>query len=256
MNDSVLEQGKVDTEIKEGIGRVTFYHPKSNSLPGQLLKSLEEAILTLSNNPQVKVILLKSAGEKAFCAGASFDEFRAVDSQSQAEEFFSGFARVIMAIKKAKCFVVCRVHGKVVGGGVGLVAASDYVLAVSGASIRLSELAIGIGPFTIGPAVQRKIGLSAFNELAIDAEWRSASWAKDKGLYNEVYSTAAELDQALGALLSKLCGYSPEAVSDLKRVLWEGTENWEELFKERVSLSGRLLLTDYVKNKIKEISAS
>lgn len=243
----------VKSEIAGGIATVTFFHPQSNSLPGSILKKLAEEITTAGNDADAKVIIVKSEGEKAFCGGASFDELIAIKNFEEGKKFFSGFSYVINAIRKAPKFVLIRVHGKAVGGGVGLAAAGDYTLAVKDASVRLSELALGIGPFVVGPAVERKVGTSAFTALTINpTEWKSAEWAREKGLYADVFPTIEELDKAIASLAEKLSQSSPEAMAQLKKVMWEGTENWDTFLIERAEMSGRLVLSDFTRNYIEK----
>ena len=246
----------VKSEISNGIATVTFFHPRSNSLPGEILRKLAGEITSLGNNPAAKVIILKSEGDKAFCAGASFDELMAIKDFQEGKKFFSGFALVINAIRKAPKFVIGRVHGKAVGGGVGLASAADYTFAVKDSACRLSELALGIGPFVVGPAVERKVGSAAFTALTINpSEWKTADWAREKGLYAEIFSSVAEMDKAVAALAEKLSQSSPEAMAQLKKVLWEGTENWDTLLLERAEMSGRLVLSEFTKNYIEKFKA-
>ena len=249
-------QGKVESRIGNGIGTVTFFHPQSNSLPGTLLVQLAEEITAVGNNPEAKVIVLQSEGAKAFCAGASFDELITIDTLEAGKKFFSGFARVINAMRKAPKFVIARVQGKAVGGGVGLASAADYTLALDSASVKLSELAVGIGPFVVGPAVERKVGKSAFCSLTINAtEWQSAQWAREKGLYVDIFSTVTELDHAIQVLAGKLASSNPEAMSMLKKVMWEGTENWDTLLIERAEMSGKLVVSEFTVNAINSFKA-
>lgn len=244
----ILSQGTVTSKVINNIGYIEFFHPLSNSLPGALLDSLASEISSLGHQSDVSVIVLKSAGEKAFCSGASFDELVNIDTEERGLVFFSGFAKVINAIRKIDKLVIARVHGKAVGGGVGIAAAADYTLAVDTASIKLSELAVGIGPFVVGPAVERKVGKSHFMELAIDAtNWRSAQWAHDKGLYSELYSNVEALDEGVNKLATTLSHSSPQAMAELKKIFWTGTENWDELLVERAKISGRLVLSDFTK---------
>lgn len=246
----------VKSEIKNGIASVTFFHPQSNSLPGAILRKLADEIASAGNNKEAKVIVLKSEGEKAFCGGASFDELIAIKDFEEGKKFFSGFSLVINAIRKAPKFVIVRVHGKAVGGGVGLASAGDYTLAVQDASVRLSELALGIGPFVVGPAVERKVGTAAFTALTINpTEWKDASWAREKGLYADIFSSVAEMDKAVQSLAEKLSQSSPEAMAQLKKVMWEGTENWDALLIERAEMSGKLVLSDFTKNYIEKFKA-
>ena len=243
--------GHVNVHIQDGVSTITFFHPQSNSLPGKLLRDLAGKITECGNDQSVKVIVLCSEGEKAFCAGASFDELVSIDTIEQGTYFFSGFAAVINAIRKAPKFVIARVQGKAVGGGVGLASAADITFAHESASVKLSELAVGIGPFVVGPAVERKIGKSSFAELTINAtEWRPASWAKEKGLYAEIFTTFQELDTAVETLVGKLLQSNPEAMSMLKKVFWEGTENWDVLLADRAAMSGKLVLSDFTRNAI------
>lgn len=244
------EPGKVSVEIKDGIGIVTFYHPKKNSLPGSLLRELANAITAVGNDDEARVIVLASEGDGPFCAGASFDELLSIQNFEQGKEFFMGFARVILAMKKAPKFVLARVHGKTVGGGIGLLSAADYVLALNSSSIKLSELALGIGPFVIEPAVVRKIGSSAFQELTIDTDWRSAEWAKAHGLFAETFDKIEEMDAAISALAQKLAESSPEAMRELKATFWEGTEGWDELLEKRAEISGKLVLSEFTRKYI------
>lgn len=251
MSDEI-NQGFVDYSIdSKGIGTIEFGHPMSNSLPGNILNKLAETITELGNNNLVHVIVLRSAGDRVFCSGASFDELIEIDNLQTGVNFFSGFANVINACRKAPKFIIGRVQGKAVGGGVGLASAVDYCLATKFADVKLSELAVGIGPFVVGPAVTRKMGLSAMSELAINAtEWRSADWAKKKGLYTDVYDTILEMDTEIKRLSERLANSNPEAMRLLKGVFWEGTENWDELLVERAGMSGKLVLSDFTVNAI------
>lgn len=249
-------EGHVKTSIENGIARVTFFHPQSNSMPGHLLRKLAEEITVAGKNPDAKVIVLQSEGEKSFCAGASFDELISIKDFETGKYFFSGFAAVINAMRTAPKFVIARVQGKAVGGGVGLASAADYTMAADNASVKLSELAVGIGPFVVGPAVERKIGKSAFTNLAINAtEWRDANWAFHSGLYTDIYSSITELDQAVNELATKLAASNPEAMMMLKKVFWEGTENWDTLLAERAGMSGKLVLSEFTVNAINKFKA-
>lgn len=246
-----LQEGKVESKIVNGIATVSFFHPQSNSLPGTVLRKLASEISSAGNNASVKVIVLKSEGEKTFCAGASFDELVSIDSMEKGKIFFSGFAEVINAIRKAPKFVIARVQGKAVGGGVGLASAADYTLAHESASVKLSELAVGIGPFVVGPAVERKVGLAAFTQLTVNAtEWQTAQWAKEKGLYAEIFSSVEELDKAVNSLAERLSKSNPEAMAELKKVFWKGTDHWNQLLIERAEISGRLVLSEFTKKAI------
>lgn len=247
----------VRTEVDErGIGTVEFFHPASNSLPGHMLRGLASAISDAGTRDDIRVIVLKSGGDRAFCAGASFDELVAISNEDEGLHFFSGFAMVINAIRTCPKFVIGRVQGKTVGGGVGLAAAADHCFATQFASVKLSELAVGIGPFVVGPAVERKLGVSGMATLAIDAKsWKSAQWAADHGLYSEVFDTTEALDEAVDRLAADLASSHPEAMSELKRVLWEGTEHWADLLNERAAISGRLVLSDFTRNAIAAFKA-
>jgi methylglutaconyl-CoA hydratase len=246
-----MQEGFVKSEIINGIGYITFFHPQSNSMPGYQLRALAAEVTKLGNDNQAKVIVLKSEGDKAFCAGASFDELISIKDIETGTYFFSGFAGVINAMRKAPKFVIVRVQGKAVGGGVGIASSGDYTFAVNGALVKLSELAVGIGPFVVGPAVDRKIGRSAFSELTINAtEWRDAQWAKEKGLYNDVYATVEEMDKAIDLLAARLASSNPEAMAMLKKIMWEGTENWDQLLIERAGMSGKLVLSEFTINAI------
>ncbi|HLS72005.1 MAG TPA: enoyl-CoA hydratase-related protein [Chitinophagaceae bacterium] len=243
----------VHSEIKDKVGIVEFFHPASNSLPGVILDKIAQEILKMDEEEEVKVILLKSGGDRAFCAGASFDELIAIDNKETGLAFFTGFAKVINAIREVSKFVIVRVQGKVVGGGVGIAAAGDYTFATKHAAIKLSELAVGIGPFVVGPAVERKMGLSAFTQLTINAKnFQSAEWAHTHGLYAGVYENAEEMDEAINGLLEDLKGSNPEAMKELKKVFWQGTENWSTLLKERAAISGELVLSEFTRNAINE----
>ena len=257
INGTIMtEQGSIGISSQDGIATITFSHPKSNALPGDLLTKLAEAITSAGNDTSTKVMVLKSAGEKAFCAGASFDELLAIDDREKGRLFFSGFAQVINAARKCPKFIIGRVQGKAVGGGVGMASAVDYCLATEAASVKLSELAIGIGPFVVGPAVERKVGNSAFAQLAINAtEWQSAEWAKGKGLYMETYATIGELDSAVESLAAQLAASSPDAMKELKRALWEGTEHWDDLLAKRAETSGELVLSDFTAQAIAKFKA-
>lgn len=241
----------VKSELRNGITTIEFFHPQSNSLPGKLLDELAKAIHAAGNEEDSRLILLRSFGEKAFCAGASFDELAAIKNKEEGLKFFSGFAHVINAMRICPKLIIGRIHGRCVGGGVGLAAAVDYAIATEAAEIKLSELAVGIGPFVVGPAVERKIGMSAYSQLAIDAtRWRSAEWARKRGLYAELYNTVEDMDEAISRIAYLLVHSSPEAMAEMKKVFWEGTEHWDKLLLERAAISGRLVLSDFTRDAI------
>ena len=253
---SAIDQGDISTDIDEGIGTIEFHHPLSNSLPGKLLGKLANSISEFGENNEVRVIVLKSAGDRAFCAGASFDELISIDNLETGKLFFSGFANVINAARKCPKLIIGRVHGKAVGGGVGLASAVDYCFATEHASVKLSELAVGIGPFVVGPAVARKIGDAAMSELTIDAKsWRTADWAKSKGLYADVFPTVEAMDEAISILAVTLSESNPEAMRELKRIFWENTDHWDVLLAERAAISGRLVLSDFTRNAINKFKS-
>ncbi len=248
-----IHQGNLSINIKEAVGTITFGHPAGNSLPGALLRKMAQSFLQLGQDSQVKVIILKSEGDRAFCGGASFDELLSIEDESSARYFFSGFAEVINAIRTCGKIVIGRIQGKAVGGGVGLAAAVDFCLASENAAIKLSELAVGIGPFVVGPAVQRKIGLSAFSQMTLKPqEWFPAGWALEKGLFMEVYEEIEQLDIAVDNLARQLASYNPDALAQLKKIFWEGTEHWDKLLTERAGISGQLILSDYSRNFLKQ----
>ena len=243
----------VKITIESSIGTIEFFHPQSNSLPGHILAELTSAITKAGEDDNIKVIVLKSAGERAFCAGASFDELVAIDNPENGKKFFSGFANVINAARKCPKFIIGRVQGKAVGGGVGMASATDYCFATKFASAKLSELAIGIGPFVVGPAVERKIGTSAFSAMTINAsKWFDAKWVREKGLYTEVFDSVEEMDAEVEKLASTLSKSNPEAMEGLKKVMWQGSEHWDELLMERAVSSGTLVLSDFTKNAIEK----
>ncbi len=245
-------QAYVTLNIEKNVGYIEFFHPNRNSMPSGILRQLAETIDEAGKNEDVKVIVLKSGGDRTFCAGASFNEVISIEDEETGLQFFSGFAHVINTMRKCSKLIIGRVQGKAVGGGVGLAAATDYCLATKHASIRLSELSIGIGPFVIEPAVSRKIGKTAMGTMTIDAEtFFSSEFAKDKGLYAEVLETAEELDIAVTTLVEKLSSYNRDALSEMKKVLWEGTDHWDELLIERAKISGKLILSGFTKKTLK-----
>lgn len=242
----------ITTEIKN-IAIIEFYHPKSNSLPSNLLRELETEIYKAGDDENIKAILIRSSGDKVFCSGASFDELLTISDKKSGNEFFNGFANLINAIRKVPKFVIGEVQGKVVGGGVGLACAFDYCFATENASVKLSELSIGIGPFVIAPVVERKIGISALSELSIDAEnWRNSVWAKEKGMFYNVQESKSAMQKSSSDLLNSLLEYSLESISEMKKVLWKGCENWDLLLQENAKISGKLVLSDFTKNKLNE----
>jgi methylglutaconyl-CoA hydratase len=258
-----LKEGYVKNEWHNGIRTIEFFHPQSNSLPGKMLEELTHEIHGAGNDEDTKVVILRSGGENlpagkagAFCAGASFDELLAITNEKEGLRFFSGFAHVINAMRTCPKFIIGRIHGKCVGGGVGLAAAVDYAIAYENAEIRLSELALGIGPFVVGPAVERKIGSSAFSQLAIDAAmWRNADWARRKGLYAELHPTIESMDESITRLSDVLMHSHPEAMAEMKKIFWKGTEHWEKLLVERASISGRLVMSGFTRKAIEKFRA-
>ena len=253
----ITQQGYVRTDVTtDGVAHIIFYHPNHNSLPSRLLGELAAAFEVAGRRPDAKVVVLRSAEHKTFCAGASFDELAAIQDFDTSLQFFSGFGNVINAMRKCPKIVIGRVHGKAVGGGVGLAAATDFCMASQWASVRLSELAVGFGPFVIGPAVERKIGAAAFSQMALNpSEWLTAEWAKSKNLFQEVFDTVEQLDAYVAHFTQNLCSYSPEALAELKKIFWQGTENWDALLAERAAVSGRLALSEFTKQAIAAFKA-
>lgn len=242
----------VKQTIENAVAYIEFFHPSHNSLPSNILAELAQTITNVGANKDVKVIVLKSGGDRTFCAGASFNELISIDDEATGKVFFSGFANVINAMRKCPKFIIGRIQGKTVGGGVGLAAATDYCMATKFASIKLSELNIGIGPFVVGPAIERKMGLSAMSQIAIDANtFYPAEWAQQKGLFTQVYENIETLDEAVKTTAEHLCTYNPEAMAEMKKVFWTGTDNWDNLLAERAATSGRLVLSEFTKEKLK-----
>ncbi|MBR9756627.1 MAG: enoyl-CoA hydratase/isomerase family protein [Algicola sp.] len=247
MSDPYVKQ-----TIENEVGYIEFFHPAHNSLPGDVLAELAQTITDAGTNDAIKVIVLKSGGDRTFCAGASFKELININDAATGKVFFSGFANVINAMRKCPKFIIGRIQGKTVGGGVGLAASTDYCMATKFAAIKLSELNIGIGPFVVGPAIERKMGLSAMSQIAIDANtFYSAEWAKQKGLFTQVFEGTEALDEAVKATAEHLCTYNPEAMAEMKKIFWTGTDHWDELLAERARTSGRLVLSEFTKEKLK-----
>ena len=241
----------VKSHIEHGINTIEFFHPQSNSLPGKILEQLAREIHFAGTHDDTRVIILKSGGEKTFCSGASFDELVSIKNEKEGLKFFSGFANVINAMRRCPKFIIGRIQGRCVGGGVGIAAAVDYAIATNKADIKLSELAVGIGPFVVGPAVERKIGTAAFSALAIDStNWRSTDWAKRKGLFAEIHDSVENMDEAIYNLSNTLAHSNPVAMAEMKKIFWKGTEHWDELLKERAAISGKLVLSDFTRNAI------
>jgi methylglutaconyl-CoA hydratase len=243
----------VKQKNKNGIGYIEFFHPTHNSLPAHLLSELSRTIINAGEDDSVKVMVLQSGGDRTFCAGASFEELVDIENEESGKEFFSGFANVINTMRKCPKFIIGRVQGKAIGGGVGLASATDYCMATKYADIKLSELNLGLGPFVVGPAVQRKIGLSAMSQIAMDPNsFYSADWALQKGLYTKVFDSVSELDDAVTAFAETLCTYNPKAMVEMKTMFWRGTEDWDMLLTQRAKISGRLVLSEFTKDKLRD----
>lgn len=247
---------EISLQTQNNIATITFFHPKGNSFPGEQLRKLAGMISDVGKAKDSRVIVLKSKGDGAFCAGASFDELISIKNFEEGKHFFMGFAMVINAMRRCPKLIIARVQGKTVGGGVGLAAAADYTLASEAASVKLSELALGIGPFVVGPVVERKIGISAYAALSINAQnWQSAQWAKEHGLFNDIFKTPGQLDEAVSNLAKSLAESSPDAMHELKNILWEGTAHWDALLERRAEVSGRLVLSEYTREFIRNFKS-
>lgn len=248
-----MNNGTVITGIRDNIATITFYHPASNSFPTPLLNKLVENIDRLGVDEKVKVIILKSEGEKAFCAGAFFNELLEISNLEEGKQFFLGFANLINTMRKCSKLIIGRVQGKTVGGGVGIIAATDYCFATEAADIKLSELTIGLGPFVIEPVIKRKIGVAALSKLTLDAtDWHTSYWAKEKGLFSRVFETVRDMDEYVAILSQKLASYNPEALTEIKKAFWQGTNHWDQLLEEKAEISGKLVLSDFTKNALKK----
>ena len=247
------DNGTISHTIKDRISTIEFYHPKGNSLPGSLLKELTDTITEASKTEESNVIVIRSGGDGAFCAGASFDELLAISNLDEGKEFFMGFANVLNAMRQSRKFIIARIHGKVVGGGVGIAACADYAMAHNSASVKLSELAVGIGPFVVGPAVGRKVGVGAFTTLSVDARsWYEASWALEHNLYSKVFDSLKAMDAAINKLAAELAASNPDAMQELREIQWNGTGHWGPTLSQRAEISGRLVLSDFTRNFIEE----
>lgn len=248
-----MENGFVQHTFNNNISEITFGHSKSNSLPGEILERLAETILEAGKSSDTKAILLKSDGEKAFCAGASFDELLTIEDLETSQNFFGGFAKVLNAMRNCGKLVIVRVQGKTTGGGVGIACAADYCFATESAAMALTEINLGIGPFVIGPYVERKIGKSAYSAMSVDADFRSAEWCKNHDVYHSVSETIEEMDEKLQEFLGKLSERNSDALALIKKVSWEGTEHFDELMPERIHMSASLILEDSAKKNIASI---
>jgi methylglutaconyl-CoA hydratase len=239
----------VKQEVNNNVGYITFFHPAGNSFPSAQLQELVKTIQDLDANANVTIIVLQSEGS-TFCAGASFDELVQIDNFSDGKQFFSGFANVINAMRNCSKLIVGKVQGKAVGGGVGIIAACDYAIATTKADVKLSELSIGIGPFVIEPAVSRKIGQTAMCELTLAGnEWKSATWAFEKGLFAKLVQPE-DLDSELEKFASQLASSNPDALAEMKKVLWQNTLNWSTLLYERAEISGKLVMSNFTKKAL------
>lgn len=246
-----MNKGSIQTHIENKVATITFYHPLSNSFPSELLNRLVEAISRLENDESAHIIVLQSEGVKTFCAGASFDELLAIKSIEEGKQFFYGFANLINTMRKCPKIIIGRVQGKAVGGGVGIIAATDYCFATETADIKLSELSIGIAPFVISPAIERKIGVSALSELSLDAtHWQTAYWAQKKGLFARVFESIKSMDRAVEILSKKLTSYNPESLAEWKKTLWKNTDHWDKLLNENAEKSGNFVMSDYIKKAL------
>ena len=252
---AVVPEGRVTVTVADGIGTVEFFHPKGNSLPGQLLRELAAAITRVGEDPAARVIVLRSAGGSTFCAGASFDEFTAIADADAGQAFFSGFSQVILAMVRAPKFVLTRVQGRAAGGAIGVIAASDYAIAARSAQAKLSELQVGIGPFVVGVVIERKLGLAPFMNLGVHADWHDAEWCERHGLYSMLCDDAAALDAAVAAHAQRLAACNPEAMREMKRIFWAGTEDWAERMGERAGMSGRMVLSDFTREALAKFRA-
>lgn len=245
VDSATVLEGTVQASVADGVGTVEFSHPKGNSLPAKLLDDLAGAITKLGNDAAARVIVLRSAGTGAFCAGASFDEFVTLADAEAGKRFFSGFSRVVLAMVRAPKFVLTRVHGRAAGGALGVIAASDYSIALRTASVKLSELQVGIGPFVVGVVIERKLGLAPFQSLAVHADWHDADWCERHGLYSALVDDEAALDVAVEAHAKRLASSNPDAMAEMKRIFWHDIGDWEERMNERAAMSGRMVFSNF-----------
>lgn len=243
----------VTSQIENQISTITFGTPKSNSLPGEILEKLAKTILEEGAKPEVKIILLKSEGEKAFCAGASFDELLEIKDLETSKKFFGGFAKVLNAMRTCGKIVVVRVQGKTTGGGVGITCAADYCFATENASLALTEINLEIGPFVISPFVERKVGKSQMIAMSLDAEFRDANWAVQHNVYNKIFSTISEMDEEIEKFLNRLSTKNHKVLAKIKELSWEGTEHFGEILPEKINISANLVLEDSAKENIQKI---
>ena len=242
----------INSSIQNNICYIEFFTPKHNALNSNMLDQLANKI---EETPEhCAVIVLSSGGDRTFCAGASFDELSQIKNQEEATLFFNGFAKVILSIKACPQIVIVSVQGKAVGGGVGIIAAADYAIALENAALKLSELNIGIGPFVIAPAIVKKSGINVLTEMSLNPDnFYSAKWAKQKGLFHKVCENQSDLKITTNNFANKLASFNVNALKAMKHVFWENTEHWPELLEKRAETSGSLVLEKAVQDKIRTI---
>jgi methylglutaconyl-CoA hydratase len=253
MTENPQNTGFINYNIKDSVLHLEFGHPLGNSLPSNLLSGLKNSITTASTDDSIKVILLKSSGN-SFCGGASFNELVKIDNLEDATEFFMGFANLMLAIKECPKPVVAKVHGKSVGGGLGIIAASDWAIGTEKSSIRLSEISIGIGPFTIGPVLVRKIGVGNFQRLSLSADWIDSNWGLNSGLFQEICNSDA-LETVTESRIEHFKKLDPISFAENKKLMWSFSDITEDSLRVKASNVSKLLLNQNTQSILKSLTS-
>lgn len=210
----------VRIEREGAVARVTLARPKTrNAFDEVVIDELTRAFLSFVDDRDTRVVVLEGEGS-VFCAGADIGWMRRAGSWSKTENETDAerMAGMLRAIDDCAQPVVALVQGAAIGGGVGLVAASDVAIAAQDAVFSLAEVRLGILPSVISPYVLRAIGAREARRWFLTGERFGAPEAFRIGLVHEVVP-AADLGAARDRLVTELLSSAPEAVAVAKRLI-------------------------------------
>lgn len=198
--------------------RITLNRPeRRNAFDRVMLEELRDCVVRSGNDPSIRGIILTGAGP-VFCAGADLHWMGSeAVSREEAREDAEMLLGLLRAIDECLCPVIGRIQGPAYGGGLGLIAACDIVVAKTDAVFSFGEVRVGLVPAVIAPFVLRKTGDSFLRRYGLTGESFSASVAKDGGLIHDVVEPAA-LDHRVDEVAESLKHLAPRAVRGTKEL--------------------------------------
>jgi len=210
--------------VRDGVATVTLNRPQArNALNQTMIRELREALATLDANPEARVIVLRGAGDRAFCAGADLKGMFHGGPILEAREQYAGLAGILEAMPRMRTSVIGQVHGYALAGGCGLAAACDIVVASEDAVFGLPEIKLGLLPLMVLAPILRAASPKRVLQLVLSGAELPAREALAMGLVTQVVPRAG-LDATVQRLAETLAGYSSGTLAIAKEAFYNALE--------------------------------